>query len=571
MANFIQKMEKKSDNFKLDSKAIGALPIINHFIERIGLHEMLSKYVHSRKNQKLSNMDSILILVRNILIERQPLYGLSEWAEQYDPHLLGLSSTDLSILNDDRIGRSLDKLFISDRASLLTEIVLKTIAEFKIDLKQLHNDSTTVTVFGEYKAGISSYKGKPSIKITYGHNKDHRPDLKQLLFTLTVSRDGAVPIHYKAFDGNTTDDKTHIQVWENLRRITGKSDFVYVADSKLCTREQMNYITKESGRFITVLPETRKECDWFKRWLKSHIVDWQELIRKPDHRRPESAEHVYWGFESPMPSEEGYRIIWILSSQKQEQDIQNRQRKVKKTIEALEKLKRKTGTGRWKTKEQISIAVEKIFAKYTSGVWFGWKIVSQETESYKQKGKGRPGKNTEYIRMVKIIWTFEAMPNWTKIQDDAATDGMFPLITNISDNEFSMKDVLLSYKFQPYIEKRHQQFKSVFDAAPVFLKLPHRIEALMFVYFIVLLLNALIERELRLSMNRENVQLLPLYPEERNCKYPTTNRVISIFTNQRRHILKDGNKIVKYFYDHLSDLHKTILSLLRISKSHYGE
>jgi len=127
-------------------------------------------------------------------------------------------------------------------------------------------------------------------------------------------------------------------------------------------------------------------------------------------------------------------------------------------------------------------------------------MVVKEVKTYRQKKKGRSGNNTEYVKIVKKQWTFEAMPNGMKIQDGAATDGMFPLITNIEAKSLSMSEVLEKYKFQPYIEKRHQQFKSVFDAAPVFLKLPHRIEALMFVYFIVLTLNALIERELRLAM-----------------------------------------------------------------------
>ncbi len=184
-------MKNNADNLGLDSKAISALPIINRFIERIELTELLSQYLPSKENQKLS---------------------------------------------------------------------------------QLHNDSTTVIVYGEYKQNRSMRNGKTSLAPLRGHNKDFRPDLKQLLFTLTVSRDGAVPIHYKGYYGNTTDDKTHIQTWEALRRITGRSDFIYVADAKLCTREQMAYIAKEGGRFISVLPETRKECEWFKTWFRSHNV-----------------------------------------------------------------------------------------------------------------------------------------------------------------------------------------------------------------------------------------------------------------------------------------------------------
>jgi transposase len=242
----------KNDDLELDSKAVAALPIINAFIKRMELRELLALYLPSKKNLKYPHADAILLFVRNILLERQPLYKLSEWAARFDPHLVGLADAPPSLLNDDRVGRSLDVLFDSDRASMLTNIVLKVVDEFSIDLSQLHNDSTTVTVYGEYKDSRSARKGKTSIALAQGYNKDFRPDLKQLLFTLTVSRDGAVPIHYKGYDGNTTDDQTHIYTWEALRRLTGRSDFIYVADSKLCTRKQTSYITKEGGRFITV-------------------------------------------------------------------------------------------------------------------------------------------------------------------------------------------------------------------------------------------------------------------------------------------------------------------------------
>jgi len=70
-------MEKIKDSLRLNSKAISALPIINKFIERIELKKLLSSYLVSKENQKFSYADAILIFVRNILLEREPLYKLS--------------------------------------------------------------------------------------------------------------------------------------------------------------------------------------------------------------------------------------------------------------------------------------------------------------------------------------------------------------------------------------------------------------------------------------------------------------------------------------------------------------
>jgi len=170
-------MTKGPQSLHLASATIGALPIINQFITRLGLSDLLSQFLPASANQKLPNAQAILLFVRNILIERQALYRLSEWAAPYDPSLVGLGRAPASVLNDDRVGRSLDALFLADRASLLTAIVLKTITEFAIDTSELHNDSTTVTVTGQYKAP-RSYRGKAAVWLTRGWNKDFRPDLK---------------------------------------------------------------------------------------------------------------------------------------------------------------------------------------------------------------------------------------------------------------------------------------------------------------------------------------------------------------------------------------------------------
>lgn len=558
-----------ADALALDSKTVGALPIINHFLRRLGVEAMLRQYVPSRSNQKLSHAETLMILIRSILIEREPVYEIGEWAALSEPTLVGLGTCTPDVLGDDRFGRSLDALFMADRATLATDLVLRMIKAFKIDLTQLHNDSTSIAVTGEYRAP-TVLKGKRSIKLKRGHSKDHRPDLKQLLFTLTISRDGAVPIHYKTYDGNVTDDTTHIDTWDCLRRLIGHPRFTYVADCKLSTREQMDYITREGGRFITIMPRTRTEDRDFRQMLRSgQSFDWFEILRRKKNDSPAGAEDIYWGIESPSPSSEGYRIIWVKSSQKREFDEQQRKRKVDKTIIELAKLKARVGSRRLRTKTEIQEAIDGIFADNGSAQWFDCQLTSCEVESFKQRGKGRPGKNTQFERQIKAQWTFEAFPAFERIQVDAADDGIFPLITNHPLSELSAQDVLEKYKYQPFIEKRHEQLKSVFDAAPVYFKLPYRIEALMFLYFVVLIVNALIERELRQAMEAKKVASLPLYPEARLCRKPTTERLITVFGGHQRHVLKLDDKEVKIFRDQLTPLQQTVLDLLGVSHSAY--
>jgi Transposase len=184
---------------------------------------------------------------------------LPHWAARWVPESLGLQPGQAALLNDDRLGRALDHLQRADRASLLTALVQHSWARSPSTWSEFHQDTTTVTFSGEYGTQPDATRADRPPRITFGYNKDHRPDLKQLLYSITISADGAVPLHCKLYDGNTTDDAVHIDTWLFLRQLVGHSDFLYVADSKLCSRDNMSFIASRQGRFLTVMPRTRSE------------------------------------------------------------------------------------------------------------------------------------------------------------------------------------------------------------------------------------------------------------------------------------------------------------------------
>ena len=139
---------------------------------------------------------------------------------------------------------------------------------------------------------------------------------------------------------------------------------------------------------------------------------------------------------------------------------------------------------------------------------------------------------------------------------------MFPLITNARD--LTPKQILEAYKFQPRLEKRHEQLKSVQNVAPVWLKNVAHIEALLFLYFIAILVHALIERELRLGMAAAGVERLPLYPEDRLCKAPCSERIIEVFQPLQRHRLIENAKLAEIFEPEMNDLQRQILNLMSV-------
>src|SRR5665811_1888397 len=271
------------EQFTLQSQNLGCLPIVNFFLNRIGLADHLRNYLPAGDARlRLTPAAVVEVVVANLVAGHRPVYALGEWAAAFDPGVLGLAVGDAEALNDDRVGRTLDRLFDADRASLITATVLAVIRDFDVETTQLHNDSTTVTVTGAYPdADGRDRGGKATPAIRHGHNKDYRPDLKQLLFILTISADGAVPIAYRVADGNTPDDVTHIPTWDQLRALVGSAGFLYVADSKLCSKQAMGHIASHGGRFVTIVPHGRREDTWFRDWAQTHAPAWIEARRGP--------------------------------------------------------------------------------------------------------------------------------------------------------------------------------------------------------------------------------------------------------------------------------------------------
>jgi len=557
----------------LRSEKIGAVPILNHFIERLRLPQWLGEYLPPEdKRVKVPAAKALTVLLRNLLISREPLYGMGEWAAGYAPVLLGLTRDESEALSDDSIGRALGCLFRSEQGAFVLAVVRHTIDEFKVTLKQLHNDSTTITFHGNYAdAATEETRGeRRRLAITWGHNKDHRPDLKQLVYILTLSDDGGVPVHFRAASGNTTDDRTHIESWKLLCELAGRNDFLYVADSKLATAENMAYLHQHGGRFITVLPRTRGEDKAFRQSLREGKVSWRTIHEKIDEQDEQKKVLDCFSItKEPTTSAEGYRLLWYHSSRKAELDALARSNRIARATGDLDDLRKRLTSPRTRhrTRDKVAQAVEEILKSRDVKDWINVTIEEHQQENYRQARRGRPTKETRYVRTVSTRFDLSYQIDHTRIAEDQRCDGVFPLVTNVLD--LSEKELLLIYKRQPVIEKRFSQLKTDFRVAPVYLKDVGRIQSLLCVYFLVLLVESLLERQLRQAMQREGIDSLPLYPEDRPCRRPTARRVIDLFADIHRHTLHEKGKDPTVFVTELSTLQRRILKLLGIPIAKY--
>ena len=201
--------------------------------------------------------------------------------------------------------------------------------------------------------------------------------------------------------------------------------------------------------------------------------------------------------------------------------------------------------------------------------WVRFHVEQDTHESFRQAKRGRPGPNTAYIKISTTRLRIRFTVDEDQVAHDAASDGMWPLITN--DPSMTPAELLAAYKWQPNLEKRHAQPKGTQLVAPMWLRDPARIEGLLTCHFIAMLISSLIERTIRRAITDRGLAELSLYPEDRGCTAPTTARILEIFTGVARHELTapDGT-VLRTFHPELTGLQQQVLDLLDIPATVYS-
>jgi transposase len=318
----------------------------------------------------------------------------------------------------------------------------------------------------------------------------------------------------------------------------------------------------------TVMPKTRSEDGWFRGHVQEHALAWREVHREPNPRGRDLPDVVYLGVESPQQSSDGYRVLWYRSSVKAEQDAQQRQQRLERAREHLAG-RPTTRRRRFASPTEARQAGQRVLQSEEVDDLLKVEVECEVEESFHQVSPGRPGPRTRYQRVEMRWYYIRFVEEAEALKRAAACDGLFPLMTN--DKGLSLEEALGKYKYQPFVEKRHEQLKSGFAVMPMWLKNPGRIDSLLWLYYVVELVQALLEREVRLRMEEEEVPSVALYPEGRHTEAPTAAVVLNVLEGHRRHrLLDEQGQQLRRFHDPLADAARQVLELLGVDLAPYG-
>ena len=520
---------------------VGHLPIIKDFAQKIGLVETLDAMVDSE--MELSPGIAVLAMVLDTLSGRTPLYRLEEFFQEKDTELMLGCDVAPEIFCDYNLGRVLDKVFDTGTQKVFSQIAQNALSVFAVDPRRVHFDTTSVSVFGDYDFV------DPPLKITYGHSKDKRPDLKQFLVSM-LCVDRNIPILGGTEDGNASDKTLNNELLGGVSRHMARHGlkpgaFVYVADAAFVTPGNLEKAKEKHVKFLTRLPATYKECGRAitQAVLADSWVDIGELNQTPATKKRPGA--YYRGFETTVALYGNtYRAVVIHSSAHDKRRHKRIERLIHQKRQDLETLLKKINTGPFYCRADAEAAVEKMIkATLNSYHKLTYKIrkVAKYSRGRPAKGKPRTPIGYEYPLNVQIEADTQALASLR------LKAGCFVLLSNLSDkqaqSQWPAATLLELYKNQSGIEQNFGFLKDPVIVNSIFLKKPKRIEVLGLVLLIALLIWRLIERCMRNHLERTQSEISGWKnrPTKRPTSFMMTTKFLSILvvrSGKRRQLVR---------------------------------
>jgi len=504
---------------------VNHLPIVKAYAKKIQLIETINKMVSSQMRVSIGHV--LLAMVMDTLSGRSPLYRLSEFYEDKDTELLLGRTIAPEAFRDHNLGRVLDAVFEVGTVQIFGEIARMAAFHFDIDTRVLHHDTTSISVFGDYEWV------DPPFLITYGHSKDKRPDLKQFLVSMLCA-EGNIPIFGKTEDGNGSDKTinntllTRVSTYMAKHEL-GEDAFVYIADSAMVTEDNLKQFIGPN-RFLTRLPATYSECSRAiheaveaDKWTQIGAINETPSTSK----RPAA---IYRAYETRVELYGiRYRAVVYHSSAHDKRRHKRIDRAMSREKKELEKVCKKARAAPFYCKADADVAVSRLMAMGE------YHTIRAEIMEIPRFSKGRPGKDGPGTpSRIEYVLSLRIEEDKHKLEPPRLEAGCFVMMTNLADDRerqsYPSEKLLRMYKEQYGVEEKNFGFlKDPVIVNSIFLKKAERIEVLGLILLISLLIWRLIERSLRLHVEKTGKQL-PGW-DRRKTDRPTAFMMTTKFIN----------------------------------------
>jgi transposase len=541
----------------LEFKKIDHLGIVAGIVDSIGIVEIINNLLSLEPEEKVSAGQVVKAMILNGLsMMSQPLYMFPKFFESIAcEHLIGVGIKP-EYLNDDKLGRVLDKLFLKGLDTVFLAISLNAVKIYQISLSSSHLDSTSFHVDGEYEYNLPEVifknqkklgslekedeerKSPQAIKITYGYSRDHRPDLKQFITELVCSGDGDIPIYIKSVSGNEVDSKRFGEIAVEYQIIL-QVDSLIVADSALYTESNIKLMS--SIKWLTRVPLTIKSA---KNLVMSLAESEFVKSEKPGYSYVQK-KITYGDIEQ--------RWLVVQSQDRKKSDFKKLSKKIEKALINTQTELKKLAQEKFACVADARKELTKISKEF--------KYHQVENIEIIEKIPGIKEENQSKYYQISA----NVSENKDVIDQEILSAGRFIIATNfLSDKELSNEKMLSEYKAQQSCERGFSFLKNpLFLADSIFLKRPERIEALAVIMGLCLLVYTLAQREIRATLKSLNYTVKNQLGKATNN--PTMRWIFQCF--QSIHLVTFQQKTE--FYNLTSEMEYILLFLPEACRNYY--
>ena len=540
-------MDKHAQQPQIEVQDIDHLGIVAGIIDEIGLAEEIDRRVGTHPQEHVSSSQAVKAMILNGLgFVSAPLYLFGEFfSGKATEHLLG-EGIKPEHLNDDRLGRVLDKLFEADLTEVFVGVASKAAERFGSPTKSVHLDATSFHLHGRYDD--EGQEEPEEIRITYGYSREHRPDLKQFVVDLMSTGDGGVPLFLRVADGDEADQAVFAELLRDFRARLNL-DALFVADSALYSAQ--NLATLGNLRWLCRVPRTLGEAG-------------RVLAETPREAFVESGLHQGYRIAQTQSNYAGVAQRWLIVHSE----------KLRKA--ASERLERHLSLREKELGRQLSRLSHKTFACRADAFQAAEAFASEHLENHHRLDdpqivrvarygkRGRPAKGAE-PEEIRYGIKAKLKRDEAAIAEELERSGRYILATNIPSEpeELTNDELLTEYKGRQSVERGFRFLKDpLFFTSSVFVKTPRRVAAIAMVMGLCLLVYAIGERSLREALAKTGATIR--HQRGKPTQRPTLRWVFQLF--QAVHLLSvDGAKQIS----NLTEERRSILGVLSSSCRRY--
>jgi transposase len=393
----------------------------------------------------------------------------------------GISAEDL---NDDCLGRTLDWLYAHDPTTLFAGMALRARKAFGISARQVHVDTTSFSVTGEYEPDLDAH----TLAVTYGYSRDHRADLKQWMLALATTRQGDVPLYLQTLDGNASDKVSVVAAVEALavQLAAAEEDApeegpLFVADSGLYSAQNVARLSAAGVRWISRVPDTSAAA---RAALQAALEVGEDAWTQDGP--------LAWTPATSAPA--GERWVVARTTSGVERARATLSRKAEQTRGEWEKALWHVSAQRFACAPDAHKALAQRLKQRPD-----WLQVQTQLRAHPTHD--RPGRPRTDAVPDGQVWQVEATVTLdpAALERAALRQACFLVATNVLDPaQLSDQELIQTYQDQHSVERGFAFLKDpLFLASSVFVKKPHRIMALAFIMVLCLLVYRLAEVRVR--------------------------------------------------------------------------